>query len=42
MTWMPRTRASIVEAMNFTKPVVRWIAPARGTYMSGVVAATAG
>src|SRR3972149_4837523 len=42
MTWTPRTRSSIEDAMNFTKPVVLWTAPARGTYASGVVVATAG
>ena len=42
MTWTPITRSSIVDAMNFTSPVVLWTAPARGTYLSGVVAATAG
>src|SRR3990172_1998465 len=42
MTWTPRTRSSIEDAMNFTKPVVLWTAPARGTYASGGVVATAG
>ena len=38
----PVVMNSIVDAMNFTSPVVLWTAPARGTYLSGVVAATAG
>lgn len=42
MTWTPRTRSSIVDATNFTKPSVLWTAPARGTRSIGVVAVTAG
>src|SRR5207245_10382159 len=42
MTWTPRTRSSIVDAIIFTRPMARWIAPARGTYSIGVVALAAG